>query len=55
MSRTLTEELALEQELLRRRVIHATRPRGAMNLSEEIEFCRRMEASPVPDEQEQKS
>lgn len=41
--RTLAEELALENELLRRRFVHATRKRGPLTVDEAAALCRRMD------------
>lgn len=43
MSRTPAEELAHEQELISRRFVHATRPRGPMTIAEAMELCARMD------------
>lgn len=47
MSRTLAEEFALEQERHWRRFVHATRPRGPMTMAEAMEFCARLDGSPL--------
>ena len=41
--RTLAEYLKREEELLRRRVVHATRPKGPLTMDEAADLCRRMD------------
>lgn len=41
--KTLAEELAEEEERLRRRMVHATRPRGPLTLEQARDLCERME------------
>jgi len=40
--KTLAESLAEEEELLRRRFIHRTRPKGPLNIKEAQELCKQM-------------
>lgn len=42
-SRTLAEDLEVENELLRRRFVHATRPKGLLTLNQALELHERME------------
>lgn len=39
---TLADALREEEELLRRRFVHATRPKGPLTMEQAIELCRRM-------------
>jgi hypothetical protein len=39
---TLADDLKAENELLRRRFVHATRKRGPLTMSEARDLCRRM-------------
>jgi len=41
--RTLAEELKHEEELLRRRFVHHTRPKGPLSLKEAMELSERMQ------------
>lgn len=45
--KTLTEELKDEEELMRRRFVHATRPKGPMSMEEAQALCERMEGKNV--------
>lgn len=40
--KTLAEELADENDRLRRRVIHATRPKGPLSMDDAADLSRRM-------------
>lgn len=42
MAKTFAEEYREEEERLRRRFVHATRPRGPMTMEQAAELCRRM-------------
>ena len=41
---TLADELKHEGELLRRRFVHATRPKGPLTLDQAADLCRRMDS-----------
>lgn len=43
--KSLADELREENELMRRRFVHATRPKHPLNLQEAMELCQRMETS----------
>lgn len=45
---TLADALRQEDEALRRRVVHATRPRGPLSLEQARDLCRRMEGAANP-------
>lgn len=42
-TKTLAESLAEEAELLRRRFVYHTRPKGPLTMDQAIDPCRRME------------
>lgn len=52
--KTLAEELAEEGERLRRRVVHATRPKRPMTMEEAIDLSRRMSGADGEPAQERK-
>lgn len=41
---TFAEDMKREADLLRRRFVHHTRPKGPMSMEEAMELCRRMSA-----------
>lgn len=45
--KTLAEELKDEEELMRRRFVHATRPKGPLSLEEACALCERMKGKDV--------
>lgn len=46
MTKALAEELKAEEERLRRRFVHHTRPRDPLTLKEAIELSERMAGKP---------
>lgn len=44
---TFADDLAQEDELLRRRFVHATRPRGPLSMDQAAELCERMNDDPA--------
>jgi hypothetical protein len=40
---TLADELRREADLLRRRLVHHTRPKGSLTMDEAADLCRRMD------------
>lgn len=48
MNKTLAEALKEEDELLRRRIVHATRPKRPLSLEEAAELARRIEGDDPP-------
>lgn len=44
---TFADEMRRENELLRRRLVHATRPRGPLTMQEAADLAERMEGAPT--------
>lgn len=47
---TLAESLRADAEALRKRFVHATRPKGPLSLAEAMDLCSRMDGDEMPAE-----